>query len=229
MHVGSGAQDTNATGTTATFGFTATAGNLLVFMVSSNATITTPSGWTLSAGCAQVGSNAAYLWWKIAAGTETSLIYTNSSASVSAWNVGEYSGLTGSPYDNSNGSVSTTGATTMTTGPITPTAGARLVIASISGARGGAVFTQSTWLNSFTEQADANTSGAVQDTNGQAFADLAATYDGSTAVSSGSTYSQTVTARTGIIIAFKVSSGAKSAPPFGALFRPRFYSKKRVV
>src|SRR5690349_25131044 len=83
---------TSVTGTgttsnpTANFGRTASAGELIVLVVSADDYNTTPpTGYTESTGCGQEGFLGHYLWWKIAAGGETSVQYTIGSAVPSAW------------------------------------------------------------------------------------------------------------------------------------------------
>jgi len=194
----SAAQNTGLATVTASWDTPATAGNLLVMIVGADDyAASPPSGWTESTGCKQ----------QVAAGGETSRTYTIGSASPSCWITAEISGLTASPYDISNGQLVLSDGTTYTTPAITPTAGERYLIASIGAADGGHSLTLGTWLNSFTERQDIGTTlgGGTRDVVG--YADFAVTANGSTAYSSGATYSATAQARTGIIIAFKVATG----------------------
>lgn len=75
----------------------ATAGNLLVGIGSSDATITTPSGFTLFDSA--VNANACYIWWKIAVGGETSISLVPSVADTVCGVLLEYSGVAASPVD----------------------------------------------------------------------------------------------------------------------------------
>lgn len=207
-----GAQSTNLATVSATWSSAATAGNVIVIGVSAGATITTPAGWTLSPGCSQVDYNAHYIWWKIAAGGETSQSYTLGSAEKSAWWTAEISGLTASPYDVSTGTFHDGGGaqtlTTEVTLSITPTTGSRYVVASIGGLTTGTTrVTLASWLNSFTEQQDSGTAG-TSEVEVCGLADQAVTGNGATTFSSGATFSRGMSGTTGIIIAFKVSAAS---------------------
>lgn len=200
---------------TVTWDTAATAGNLLVIIAACNDYVTAgnrPSGFTQSTGMAQETFHGMYLWWKVAAGGETSASYTLNSAEFSVWHTLEISGLTASPYDISAGQFQQTLTSSYTTPAITPTSGDRYLIAAQGGSRPADGITLSTWLNSFTERGDvSNTTGTgTRDVAG--WADFSVTANGSTSYSSGVTYSQTVDAKTGLIIAFKVAA-AGAAPP----------------
>ena len=72
--------------TAATWNTSATAGNLLIILVASDDyNATPPTGFTESTGCGQESFLGHYLWWKVAAGGETSVNYTIGSAVISAW------------------------------------------------------------------------------------------------------------------------------------------------
>lgn len=203
------ANGTNNTATTnASFGFTATAGRLLVVTVGSDDYKTgDPSGYTLSTGMSQQTFLGSYVWWKIAAGGETSVSYTIGSASPSAWTVTEFDNVDATPYDISNGQLVASGATTYTTPSITPSTGRRLILAVIGGSRNPPAITDlNTWLNGYTEVNQSfNNSGATGDITGIAM--LVMDGNGSTTTSSGATYSTTPDARTAHIISFNVASG----------------------
>src|SRR6187402_1779411 len=68
----------------------ATAGNLLVAAACSDATLTGPSGFSL--GEDAVDAQGAYIWWKTAAGGETTLTVTPGVSRPVALVVAEYSG-----------------------------------------------------------------------------------------------------------------------------------------
>lgn len=198
----------------------ATAGNLLVLIAGADDYRTTvgagrpeSSSYTLSTGCAQETFLGHYVWWKVAAGGETSVQYTIGSASTSCWEWYEFSGLTSSPFDISNGQLAGSAGNTYTTPAITPTAGDRYLLASMGGSLSAANPTgMGTWLNSFTELNDtANTLGSgTRDVIGAAA--LSVTANGSTAYSSGATYDATSPqTRTGIILAFKVAAAGTNA------------------
>lgn len=212
------AQNTGQATTAATWDTAATAGNLLLLSVAADDyAATPPSGWTESTGCKQETFLGHYLWWKVAAGGETSVNYTIGSASPSCWITAEYSGLTSTPYDISSGQFAQSSGSTYTTPNLTPTSGDRLIIASMGASSGGAwsSLDVTTWLNSFTEVADIGTTLGSGTRDIQGVASLAVTANGSTAYSSGATYPSVAQSRTGIIIAFKVAAagGGTVRPP----------------
>jgi len=199
---------------TVTWDASATAGNVLVIIVGSDDYITSgnrPAGYTFSTGMGQEGFLGHYLFWKVAAGGETSAQYTLSASATSSWITAEISGLDASPYDVSNGQLAGSGEA-YTTPAVTPTSGDRYLIASMGGSNATLTLTLSTWLNSFIERHDiGNTLGSgTRDTVG--YADLAVTANGATAYSSGATYNDAGGNRTGLIIAFKVAAGGAAVP-----------------
>jgi len=204
----SAAQNTGLATVSALWDTPAVAGNLLIMSVGSDDyAASPPSLWNQSTGCKQETFLGHYFWWKVAAGGETSRSYTIGSGSPSCWATAEYSGLELSPYDISNGTLLGSSGLTMTTPSITPSAGERLVISSIGGTLSTGSLTLATWLNSFAERQDIGTTLGSGTRDVVGLADLAATYNGSTGVSSGATYSGTAQSRTGIIISFKVATG----------------------
>ncbi len=113
-----------ATSASATFPTSTTAGNLLVaFVNSANATgggVTFTSGWTQAVISTSAGS--AYLYYKKADGTETSVTHTQTSARIITIGLFEYQGFTGDPtLDVTSSNISTASvsalSTTSTTGP----------------------------------------------------------------------------------------------------------------
>lgn len=209
-----GAQNTGLATVSATWTTAATAGNLLLLIVAADDyAATPPTGWTQSTGCKQETFLGHYVWWKVAAGGETSVSYTIGSATTSCWITAEYSGLSASPYDISNGQFAQSSGTSYTTPTITPTAGDRLIIASIGASLNSAFSGVDTWLNSFVERQDIFTTLASGTRDEAGMAELSVTANGTTGYSSGATYSGGVTAqaRTGIIIAFKVAAGGGSS------------------
>lgn len=216
------ATGTGSTATTnASFGFTATAGRLLVVAVAADDYKTgDPSGYTLSTGMSQQVNHGAYVWWKIASGGETSVSYTIGSATNSAWAVTEWDNVDAAPYDTSAGQNDTSSGTSYTTPAITPSTGRRLLLAVI-GASGTVTWTgTSAWTNSFTEQAESfqNVSG-TRDIVG--VASRIVDGDGSTTFSSGANTDASGgnpwDTATGQIIAFKVATGGGGAACTGGL------------
>lgn len=51
--------------------FTPTAGRLLVCIAEGSVTSTTPTGWTLPTGGSAVNLSALYVWWRVAAGSDS--------------------------------------------------------------------------------------------------------------------------------------------------------------
>lgn len=194
----------------ATWDTPATAGNLLLItMAGDDYAASPPTGFTQSTGCNQIGFMGHYVWWKVAAGGETTVNYVIGSATASAWASAEISGLTATPYDISNGNFTNTGGATYTTPAVQPTAGDRYVVTSMGSTDDAGAVTSnfSSWINGFTERQDTGqTSGTLR--LGVAFADLAATYNGSSTIQGGATYADAApNARSAIIIAFKVATG----------------------
>jgi hypothetical protein len=94
-----------------------TAGNLLILVTNGVQFVTTgPAGWT--AGPSVANDNGAYLWWKISAGTETTITVTQNGGTPGFATIFcvEYAaaGLLGSPFDVQNFS-----NTTGTSGTVT--------------------------------------------------------------------------------------------------------------
>jgi hypothetical protein len=217
----SGGQNTASTTASMTLTTPATAGNLLIGFLGSDAYATAgaPTGWTESTGCRQETFIGSYLWWKVASGGETGLSKALSPNGTYAWAIAEYSGTAAAPFDISAGQLAQSSAVSYTTASITPTAGDRLLIAEIGGSHGTTAFTDlTTWVNSFTRVAVGTSAiSTAHDIIG--FGSLLVTAGGgATAYSSGATYTgATPESRTGIIAAFKAASSgvAASAPvPF---------------
>lgn len=212
----SGAQNSGLATVTATWASPATAGNLLVLIVGSDDyAASPPSGWTQSTGCKQETFLGHYVWWKVAAGGETSVNYTIGSAATSAWITAEYLGVHSSPYDTSNGQLAASSANTYTTAAVTPGSGDRLLIASMGGSLGAAgLTTTSAWLNSFTAVRDSATvlGSGTRDLVG--YAERIVTADGATGYSSGCTYNISAESRTGILIAMKAAPAAAPGVPY---------------
>lgn len=210
-----GAQNTGLATVTASWDTPATAGNLLMVIVGSDDYRPPggiPAGFTESTGCKQETNLGHYVWWKVAAGGETSTTYTIGSASTSVWATIEVSGLDTAPYDISAGQFTASGASSYTTPTITPSAGDRFLVASMGGSTSAANFTGlSAWLNGFIEIVDTTNTKASGTRDIIGAATLSVTADGATGYSSGASYSPNATARVGIIIAFKVAAGGGSS------------------
>lgn len=198
-HSASGAANTASP--TATFGFTATAGRLLVFVAIGDDYFTTgPSGFT-QATLIGSGESAWWgmgVWYKVAAGTESSTSYTLGSAVYSAWAVLEYSNVDSSPLDVTPTKSWASGTVASQASPsITPSAGRRLVVSAIGASSNfdSAISGVSGWTNSFVEARESATappSGVMnfigiahRVLDGGSAATTTATYEGNQAISSG--------------------------------------------
>lgn len=201
---------------TATFGFTATSGRLLVLTVSSEASISSaPSGWSQPSGSPQVNSIGHYLYYKVASGSETNAAFTISATAATAWVVCEYDSIrTTSPVDASSGA-NTGSGTTYTTPTLTPASGRRFVLASVGAVVSGTVgMAMGGWTNSYAEQAEADYVGAGFGGNnvsiGVALAALAMDGTGSATTDTTTSFtndaSNVVQARSAIITAFVVNA-----------------------
>jgi hypothetical protein len=127
------------------------AGNLLVITINVDVVVSTPSGWT--AGPSVVDDNAAYLYYKIAAGTESTISVTVPSTNgiITAC---EYSGATATPFDVQNSStIAASPGSTTTSVSTTTTAANDLVFAAACLYDFNAAFqpapTSPVWTNSF--------------------------------------------------------------------------------
>jgi ribosomal protein L17 len=153
---------------------TPTSGNLLVATANSDATIPTPSGWT--AGPSVVDGNAAYIWWKISAGNESTVTIAPSSSANTVMTVCEYSGNAASPFDVSNSStISGSSGTTTTSVSVTTTQAGDLIVAFAALHSGATNPTGLTWTNSFSTTVSGST-GATTPTVDSFIAELVATY-----------------------------------------------------
>lgn len=138
---------------------TPTAGNLLVATANADATVTmTTAGFT--AGPSVVDGNAAYVWWKIAAGTESSITFTPGVSAPIAGTVCEYSGSAASPADASNSStiVGSSGNTT-NAAPVSTTQTGDLVIAVAALHSGINAPSAPSWSDGFTNELGPVSSG----------------------------------------------------------------------
>lgn len=132
-----------------------TSGNLLVLCVNSDATMSTPTGWTV--GKSQVNDSGGYIYWRIADNTSTDTPTLNNGASTCiAW--AEYSGNAASQPDASASTGASTSGGTRSTGTTGTTAQADELAVALWGWSGsGSGFTWSGQTNSFVEQIDVGT------------------------------------------------------------------------
>lgn len=200
---------------------TPSAGSLLVVTANSDATVTmTTAGFT--AGPSVVDGNGAYLWWKIAAGTESTITVTPGSAAHTAMTACEYSGIEASPLDASNSSlVASSNGTVTVAAPITTTQAGVLIVAAalLHGVTVGAPSAGS-W--------DAGLTNQLSPSSGSGAAGHAHTFYGDLLVGPAAGSFQTVcTWTTGafdrqhIIAAFKATAAATTNPKGLALAHNR--------
>jgi hypothetical protein len=202
---------------------TPTAGNLLILVTNGpNFVSTGPAGWT--AGPSIANDNGAYLWWKVAAGTESTITVTQNGSGVGTIFCAEYaaSGLLGTPFDVQNFANTTGSAGTTTAAAAITTTGANgdLVFAVAALCRdvaGTTVPTALTWSNSYSaifNHATAGTNGANDVSTW--YAELQQSAPGATStVATWTTGSWN--ARQALIISFKLAA-APTAPPPGILY-----------
>ena len=100
-------------------GTAAVAGDLLTVSVSSDTTVSTPSGWSVATS--DVNAIGAYLFYKVAAGGEPSVTITTSGNFPTAIGYLRYSGAAGTPLDvvaHANSTAFNTTTPTATTGTL---------------------------------------------------------------------------------------------------------------
>lgn len=195
-----------STSATTTVNFTAqSAGTLLILGYSGDDYASTSgsgrpesTGWTK---IADLHHNAGHaVWYKISAGSETSVQYTIGSAVGSAHALLTATNIDGTtPLDTSNSQSSFLSAASYGSSSITPASGRKLVVASLSYCRpSGAIITASGWTNSYTEIADQGVSNGATDSIGFAYLVL----DGGTSTSTTATFSGTSVGTGGMIASF---------------------------
>jgi hypothetical protein len=187
-------------------GATFTSGNTVVVIVFGNTVVSTPGSMTQRA--TSVVDLGLYAYDKTGAG-ESSIAFTNSSGS-GTWHAWELS--SGSAFLSPASAIQTSaGNTTYTTGTLTPTAGARHLLAAVGGVGGVAARTVTAFSDSFTERADLQVT--AQDWPFAGFADRDVTADGVTAYSTTATFSgATATARGAVLLAYSAIVGDTTPP-----------------
>lgn len=165
--------------------------SIVALFVAGNTIVPTPAGWTLRES--QVEEMGHYLFTRTG-GTSSWNITTNNG--VGTW----YAAEIGGAYDISASAHNTDGSHEYATPTLTPTAGSRLLLASIAGATAAGVYTITDWTNSFTEVADLG--NPTDDNPMQGVAVRTVTADGVTAYGATATYSQSVSTRSAIIASF---------------------------
>lgn len=186
---------------------TPAAGNLLVATANSDATVTmTTAGFTL--GPSVIDGNGAYLWWKVAAGTESSITFTPGSSVPIAGTVCEYSGNAASPFDASNSStIAGSAGTTTSTAAVTTTQDGDLIV-GVAALHSAGVGTPSSpsWTNSFANQLSPNSGGGTSAHCFTFYSELTAGAAGS--YSTVCSWTNNASDRQHLIIAFKEGAAA---------------------
>lgn len=196
---------------------TPTAGTLLVVAGSSDGTLTVNNSMT--AGPSVVDDNAGYVWWKVAAGTESTITVTPNASTDTAIFAAQYSGATGSPFDTSNSStISNSSGTVTTSTSVTTTASGDLVIAiACLGRTPGAVDpfpTGLTWANSFASTASADSTSASSSIVRQYINVGELTVGAAGSYSTSASWTNPMLNRQQLIIAFKAATVAAGPPAF---------------
>lgn len=210
------AQNTALSPASITLNSAATAGNTLIVIYGGDDYVTLanrPSGFTEPTGARQETFLGHYVWYKVAAGGETTLTATPGSAVPWCMIALELSGV--GALDVSNGQLTATGANTYNTPTVTPTAGARFAVASIGGSLNANFNTgMGSWTNSYIEQADIATTLGAGTRDNIAAATLSFTADGVTGTSTTATWDAAISpqSRTGIILVFAESSASTAQP-----------------
>jgi hypothetical protein len=178
---------------------TPTSGNLLVLTANSDATVSTPSGWT--AGPSVIDGNGAYIFYKVSAGTESTVTVTPGSSANTSMTVAEYSGNAASPFDTSNTSTiaGSSGNTTTSVSVTTTQSGDLIVAAALIHSAIGANPTSPTWTNSFVNQVSAS-SGVTSPSCDSFVAELIAGAAGS--YSTSASWTNNANDRQELVIAF---------------------------
>lgn len=185
-----------------------TQGNLLLMVVVSDATVNTPSGWSL--GATAVNYTGTYVYYKIAGSGESATItVTPTSSAHTCISALEYSGMAATtPLDKTATSL-TTPVSVISTGTTATTVQAdELLIALVGISSSGTMRNISSWSNSFTQEHNVIATGsgtlvrigtATRVVSATGAYTSSATLDGSTAGPSG------------IIATFKIAAGGATA------------------
>lgn len=187
---------------------TPTAGNLLVAWGNSDGTITTPSGFT--AGPSVVDGNGAYSFYKVSAGTESTITFGNGANNTTV-GVLEYSGIVGaSPLDASNSANTTGVGSTSTPSVSVTTVTANDLVIAMALIHSGTVATGPSWTNSFVNQQSA-TQGTGTTSVSSFVADRVVTT--AAAYATVASWTNTASDRQALILAFKPSTGGVTTLP----------------
>lgn len=190
---------------------TPTAGNLLVASGNSDATVTmTTAGFT--AGPSIVDGNGAYTWYKLAAGTESTVTITPGATVDTVLTVCEYSGVLNATPDVTNSStIAGVSGTTTTAASITTTAAADLIIAFALVHSYATNPTGPSWTNSFTNVLSPN-SGTTSAARCITFVAELLPAGAAGSYSTVASWTNAANDRQHIILAFKAAAAAPARP-----------------
>ena len=198
---------------------TPVAGNLLVITGNGDTTLTGPVGFT--AGPSVVDGNGAYLWWKVAAGTETTVTMTpGSSTAPITITAMEYSGVSGTPTDVQSTSTASgvqAAVTTSVSVTGTGTSGDLFVAAACLHAYATKPATPA-WTNSFVNRV--TTAGTTS--GGTDVITFVGDFQNAAAAAASTVCSWTNNApdRQELLIAFKLAAGGAASIPALVMARP---------
>lgn len=196
-----------------------TAGNLLVAWYNGDNTCATPTGFT--AGPSVVDGNACYMWYKVAAGTETTVTFTQSASSDGECGMLEYSGATASPFDVQNSSTAGGAATSTTAVSVTATGTAGDLFVALAGLHQStnAVLTNPSWTNSFTNIVNLPNGSNTTSTYSVAFVGEFQNTAAAT-VSTACSWTTSIADRQEILMAFKLAAAAAAQIPELVMIQP---------
>ena len=182
------------------------ASNGIILIVAGNTTVTTPASWTLRTS--QVNFMGHYCYTRD--GVSLTSVAVSNSAGQGTWWIAE---ILSGVYDTSTSANNTATGTSYTTPNLTPTAGTRILIASIGSTVDTVqARTVSGWTNSFIEQADVQQTSADWPMQGVAVLDNQSA-NGVASYSTSATYSSTAVGRSAIIASYVTTSGGAPAIP----------------
>lgn len=183
-----------------------TQGNLLVLAVVSDATVNTPSGWSVVNSA--VDDTGTYMYTKDAgAGESATITVSPASSAALAMAVLEYSGMSASSLDKTEKAIDQ--STPCSTGTTATTTQGDEVLVGMVGVNQAASRTISSWSNSFTQQFSVATgSGSSHVRLGVALRTVSSTGTYETAA----TLSGAQINSSGIIGTFKIAAGDTLMP-----------------
>lgn len=208
---GGAALNAAGAGQTYTFpGGTTSAGDLLVLGISSNTTVSTPTGWSVADS--DVGNLGAYAFYKKAAGGETNVSVTTAGNNPTSVAYLRYTGAATVPLDvvaHARSIISGSTTPAVTTPALAGSGELGIAFACLGGLQGSNQ-TAIVWNGSFTNQIDQN-SGAFGPTDQHIFAADNRNV-GAAAISPNATWTGPTNNQTIIVVTFKPSAAPAAQP-----------------